>query len=387
MLKQARKIACLMIFAVLFLGLSACQSGGDEEPNVKYDVKRYLILDQEGLILSGEKSLTWRLDGVDVVHIGADTSHLTDSKTYRGKDCYVEPVGTGYAVLTLEENGKKKYTYLLQVTSIGEACRMWVEEGENLYGLSEEEKEGARLIKESISHIISEDMSVLEKVKAVHDYLCMNNTYNQTNYNSGVYESYDHTIAGPMIYHTSVCEGYAEVFDCYMEFLDIPHHYIIGNATGIGKHSWNMVQLEDDQWYHVDTTWDDHDDSDAGINGRWYSYFLMTDAKAQDSRSWNRARYPACKGSKYQDYAKKLNIALVEEAYSSYQYCESKELLINQLISKSKTNSTVRLFTVPDVELNDSDIKKIQNNTIGSAISIDLQRVPEEYSLYTFYIH
>lgn len=99
-----------------------------------------------------------------------------------------------------------------------------------------------------------------EKIRAVHDYLSgtiaysFNTVYNEADERSG----YDG------LYHkTTVCTGYALLFQKFMDEMGIPCY--IGTGS---NHAWNIVML-DDQWYHVDCTNDRQ-------NGKVvYNYFLI----------------------------------------------------------------------------------------------------------------
>ena len=95
----------------------------------------------------------------------------------------------------------------------------------------------------------------LDKVKYIHDYLVENITYDQKNDvdNSNIY--------GALIKKTAVCEGYASAFKYLLDQLGIPCVTVYGDGIDSNgsseSHAWNYVQMDDNQWYAVDTTWDD----------------------------------------------------------------------------------------------------------------------------------
>lgn len=99
-----------------------------------------------------------------------------------------------------------------------------------------------------------------EKVRAVHDYLCRTISYSfDTVYNEADERSgYD-----GLYHHTTVCTGYALLFQKFMDELGIPCYIGTGSS-----HAWNIVMLND-RWYHVDCTNDRQ-------NGKVvYNYFLI----------------------------------------------------------------------------------------------------------------
>ena len=86
---------------------------------------------------------------------------------------------------------------------------------------------------------------------------------------------------------STVCSGYALLFQRFMERLDIPCKYYTGYIRG-GAHAWNIVYL-DGLWYHIDCTWADQS---WGIS---YSYFLIgTDRMGYPENGYAMAptRYP-----------------------------------------------------------------------------------------------
>lgn len=119
-----------------------------------------------------------------------------------------------------------------------------------------------------------------EKVKAVHDWMVKNIAYDYDNYLAGTIPSTSYGIAGPILHGKSVCQGYAETFDFFMELLGIDCEVISGTANngsgnGWGGHAWNKVKL-DGQWLYIDVTWDDPL-PDRGNTVYWYKYYLVTD--------------------------------------------------------------------------------------------------------------
>lgn len=108
-----------------------------------------------------------------------------------------------------------------------------------------------------------------EKVKSIHDYIANNAEYDHTISKANIFDAY-----GALITGICVCEGYAEAFKLICDREGIPCITVIGTGGG-GAHKWNMVQMEDGEWYTLDSTWDDQ-------SSIYYSYFLIgSDTKAQ----------------------------------------------------------------------------------------------------------
>lgn len=72
---------------------------------------------------------------------------------------------------------------------------------------------------------------------------------------SGHYSTTAHSVAGPLVYHEAVCEGYAKTLQLLMNLCGIENAYVVGTAGG-SCHAWNMARMEDGQWYLLDATWE-----------------------------------------------------------------------------------------------------------------------------------
>lgn len=116
---------------------------------------------------------------------------------------------------------------------------------------------------EKLNTIKVNGISRHEKLKSIHDYLATNIVYDSTIAESNIFDAY-----GALINGVCVCEGYAEAFKLLCDREGIPCLTVIGTGNG-GAHKWNVVQMEDGEWYLLDSTWDDQ------TNYTYYSYFLI----------------------------------------------------------------------------------------------------------------
>ena len=103
------------------------------------------------------------------------------------------------------------------------------------------------------------------KVKRIHDWIADNISYDTVSYFSGQFAS---TSYGDVLKTgSSVCDGYANLFNRMCGLSGITSTKITGYARGVGfnlfekedpsdsNHAWNGV-LIDGVWYLIDTTWD-----------------------------------------------------------------------------------------------------------------------------------
>lgn len=251
---------------------------------------------------------------------------------------YVVPVNNGDTEITASVNGYKKVSCKIHVADNKAAAAYYGKTGKNKYGITKDEKKAVDKIVKSISNIIKPDMARIDKVKAVHDYIIQINRYNVEDCNNNTLKPYNFNVVGPMLYNTSVCSGYASTFCVYMYILDIPVKYIYGSVEDTDDHAWNLVQMDDGNWYHIDVTWDDADEYEYGINGMDYNYFLLTDIEMSESRSWNKKMFPAATGTLYEGYYNKLNKELLQIGYSDYLIFESKTDLLAYLVKECGQN-------------------------------------------------
>jgi len=127
-----------------------------------------------------------------------------------------------------------------------------------------------------MNKIITDNMTDKEKIKAFHNYI-INNTKYDIEYIENDLSDLNHPshkASGPLFYFKSLCGGYAHVMSVFLNKLKIPN-YRISSET----HIWNLVYIDND-WYHLDLTWDDPvttDKSDLLLD----KFFLISTKKLE----------------------------------------------------------------------------------------------------------
>lgn len=149
------------------------------------------------------------------------------------------------------------------------------------------------LVKGIVKQIVSampSDLSTVDKVKYVNDYIVTNTKYN-LNSKESPYTPYSILVNGE-----GVCEGYALTALLLLEELNIETKYISGEVTSGELHAWNLVKL-DGEWYHLDVTWNDPvPDQGSKV---FYNYFLISDEQISKDHFWDRAKYPTTASEGY----------------------------------------------------------------------------------------
>lgn len=135
-----------------------------------------------------------------------------------------------------------------------------------------------------------------EKVKAAHDYIVKNCTYNKEAVDNDSLVDDDFSVYGVLVKGIAVCEGYAKAFMMLMDIADIECIMVTGNAGEDNVlHAWNMVKLED-EWYHIDVTFDDPYPETEEIV---YLYFNVSDEIISKDHTWNNSVTPKADDNRY----------------------------------------------------------------------------------------
>ena len=72
-----------------------------------------------------------------------------------------------------------------------------------------------------------------------------------------------------------VCEGFAKAYSLLLNYHGVENISVPGMSRGVG-HLWNLLRLENGEWYWCDITWDDSTHSPLGTD---YKYFCVTDTQ------------------------------------------------------------------------------------------------------------
>lgn len=145
-----------------------------------------------------------------------------------------------------------------------------------------------------IKEIITDDMSDKEKITVFHDYIIDNTVYDsnylETNLND--IDNPSHKALGPLFFGKALCGGYADVMAIFLNKLNIPNYRISSS-----DHIWNFVYV-DNNWYHLDLTWDDPV-TDSGVNMRLDTFLLITTEQLENLNTnyhiYDKNVYPEAK--------------------------------------------------------------------------------------------
>ena len=114
------------------------------------------------------------------------------------------------------------------------------------------------------------DAKEYEKIRAVHDFLIQNVSYDKV-HKKNEYHTIRSSAYGALINHSATCQGYCVAMYRMLSELGVSCRIITGEAGETGEteyHAWNIARM-DGLYYNIDVTWDDETGSD--------DYFLKTD--------------------------------------------------------------------------------------------------------------
>lgn len=116
-----------------------------------------------------------------------------------------------------------------------------------------------------IKNNIKEEMTDVEKIKTIHDYII-----NITKYDKVSDKEIKYIAEGPLFGGIAASEGYADLFSIIISKLNIDNFKVASSS-----HLWNAIEI-DEEWKHIDLSWDDPiDKNDSNNNTIVYDYYLL----------------------------------------------------------------------------------------------------------------
>lgn len=156
----------------------------------------------------------------------------------------------------LQYGGKLGYTYSNVVTKV--SLQYNQDAATTAQMMSEVEETYQEIVKLALEYGKKpslENVPDYLKVKAIHDYLVLNNVYHSSAYDQNIYGAMSSKA-------TPVCMSYAMSMVYCCQRMGIECVLVVGKAGG--AHAWNLIRLDDangvdnsDDWYEMDVTWDD----------------------------------------------------------------------------------------------------------------------------------
>ncbi len=159
---------------------------------------------------------------------------------------------------------------------------------------------------EAIDELVAEDMQDHEKELAVHDWIAERAVYDDGLLsNAPVAEPHPDSDNpyGLLVRRKATCAGYAHTFKLFMDMLATECLTVEGTSQlGGEEHMWNMVRLDDGEWYCVDVTWDDTDNvPEEGEAPVYHKYFNVTsEFMRYNDHQWDETSVPEAVSERFQ---------------------------------------------------------------------------------------
>jgi hypothetical protein len=98
---------------------------------------------------------------------------------------------------------------------------------------------------EKILAKVDSELTELEKVIWINNYICNNYDYDSTHT--------ERTVYGMLCFNKGVCSAYVQLFKLLADAMNIDSSFVISYEM---RHAWNLVCIDGD-WYNIDVTWND----------------------------------------------------------------------------------------------------------------------------------
>ena len=143
--------------------------------------------------------------------------------------------------------------------------------------LSAAEEEAALLEagRAALAQCVSDDMTDVEKITALHDWLCLHTDYGLAPRAKTAY--------GALVNGSAVCTGYAEGLAFLAELAGLDAAVTYSEAV---DHAWILVTL-DGARYFCDSTWDDGKNAKLGLIRHQYMLFDEQNAGETNRYGWD----------------------------------------------------------------------------------------------------
>lgn len=137
----------------------------------------------------------------------------------------------------------------------------------------------------TFDQIIKDNMTIDQKIKAIHNHIINNSKYDKTWTTTAEDERIHRSnIAyGPLIEKIGLCGGYTDAMQLFLERINVKSYRIASK-----NHIWNYIYLNNN-WKHLDLTWDDPV-TNTGKNILQYDYYLI-DTKTLENKKDNEHIY------------------------------------------------------------------------------------------------
>lgn len=138
-----------------------------------------------------------------------------------------------------------------------------------------------RNVDQIINNNVKSYNSQEDNIKAIHDYIINNTTYD-VDYEKNK-SIFTYTAYGALKEHKATCNGYTDLMAIILTKMGIDNYkisYNPSNSSDSEGHVWNAVYI-DGKWVHLDLTWDDP--VGDGRDYLYHKYFLVSTSEMAEA--------------------------------------------------------------------------------------------------------
>ncbi len=201
-----------------------------------------------------------------------------------------------------------------------------------------------------------ENLSKYEKVEFAHNYIIQN-----TDYNSDAVDNQN--ILSVFLNKESVCAGYSKAYQYLLKRSGVYCVFVPGTSIIDGRnepHAWNLVKLDDEDFYYIDTTFDDSDFFSSKSIQK-YNYFNITTQELLKSHAFDKTMPDLPKAN-----------------CTENNYFNKKDLYFQKY--DNETKSSIKDLIIKAIEKNESYINfKFSNNEDFNEFQDDFEKNDYHY--------
>ena len=123
-------------------------------------------------------------------------------------------------------------------------------------------------VDEIITNELTNDMSVEDKILKIHDYIINNTRYDVDKLNKDSFNA-----KGPLFNGKAVCSGYSDLMAIFLTKFGVKNYKVASDS-----HVWNVIFLND-EWLHIDLTWDDPITLNSDVDTLSHQFYMITTNK------------------------------------------------------------------------------------------------------------
>lgn len=127
-------------------------------------------------------------------------------------------------------------------------------------------------IDELWNELVTDEMEKEDIIYAFHDYIINTTRYDEAYATTPNDDETPHNSSkanGPLFDGYAICSGYTDAMAIVLDRLDIPNFKVASDT-----HVWNALYL-DNEWLHLDLTWDDPVSEDHSVDNLLHKFFLI----------------------------------------------------------------------------------------------------------------